>query len=146
MFIRRPSRVAVLLCLGAGLFASGTPGIWLDVPFVKQEKNGCGAASIAMILQYWQRQRGQIESADAGHIQRALYSSKAHGIYASDLERYLDGKGFRTFTFHGQWSDLKLHLQKGRPLIVALKPAKQAELHYVVVAGLDWAEGMVLIN
>ena len=33
-------------------------GVWLDVPFVKQEKNGCGAASIAMVMQFWQRQQG----------------------------------------------------------------------------------------
>jgi len=26
--------------------------VWLDVPFVKQEKDGCGAASIAMVMQY----------------------------------------------------------------------------------------------
>src|SRR5579872_461593 len=115
MLIRRLTLVA-LLCLGIQLFASTGSGIWLDVPFLKQGKNGCGAASIAMILQYWQRQRGQIENADAEHIQQMLYSSKAHGIYASDLQRYLDREGFRTFTLHGQWSDLKAHLQKGRPL------------------------------
>jgi hypothetical protein len=27
-------------------------GVWLDVPFVSQEKNGCGAASIAMVVRY----------------------------------------------------------------------------------------------
>ncbi len=55
-------------------------------------------------------------------IQRALYSPKAHGIYASDMERYFREKGFRTFTIRGEWEDLKQHLDKGRPLIVALKP------------------------
>jgi predicted double-glycine peptidase len=116
------------------------------VPFVKQEKNGCGAASVAMILQYWQPQRGQKKSTDEEQIQQSLYSSKAQGTYASDLEHYLDQRGFRTFAFHGQWSDLKEHLEKGRPLIVALKPARQAEFHYVVVTGLDWARDLVLTN
>ena len=32
---------------------SQTSGIWLDVPFVPQEKNGCGAAVIAMVMDYW---------------------------------------------------------------------------------------------
>ena len=30
-----------------------TAGIWLDVPYIKQTEEGCGSASIAMVLQYW---------------------------------------------------------------------------------------------
>src|ERR1043165_5812507 len=43
-----------------GALALGTPasGVWLDVPFIKQEKDGCGAASIAMVMQYWLKTRG----------------------------------------------------------------------------------------
>jgi predicted double-glycine peptidase len=131
-------RIAVV-CLGvcSSLPAAGLPGVWLDVPFIKQEKDGCGAASIAMVMQYWQAQQRQPpnQASDAINIQRVLYSPKAHGIYASDMERYLEGNGFRTFTIRGEWEDLKQHLDKGRPLIVALKPASGA-LHYVVVTGL----------
>jgi ABC-type bacteriocin/lantibiotic exporter with double-glycine peptidase domain len=137
--------LVVYLCFG-GLLWGAESGVWLDVPFVNQGKNGCGAASIAMIMQYWQRQQGQTVRADADQIQQVLYSRKAHGIYASDLARYLDQHGFRTFAFRGQWSDLKEHLEKGRPLILALKPPRQAEFHYVVVTGLDWGQGVVLTN
>jgi len=135
------------VCLGVCgvLPASDLPGVWLDVPFVKQEKDGCGAASIAMVIQYWQAQQGQAanQTSDAIQIQRALYSPKAHGIYASDMERYFQENGFRTFTIRGEWEDLKQHLDKGRPLIVALKPAAGA-LHYVVVTGL--AADTVTVN
>ena len=112
---------------------------------MKQEKDGCGAASIAMVMQYWQAQQGQPanQASDAIQIQRALYSPKAHGIYASDMERYFQENGFRTFTIRGEWEDLKQHLDKGRPLIVALKPAAGA-LHYVVVTGL--AADTVTVN
>ena len=80
-------------------------------------------------------------------IQRALYSSKDHGIRASDLEHYFQQHGFRTFTFAGKWDDLKQHLAKGRPLIVALKPsALETQLHYVVVVGVDQEQGVVLLN
>jgi ABC-type bacteriocin/lantibiotic exporter with double-glycine peptidase domain len=137
--------LVVYLCFG-GLLWGAESGVWLDVPFVNQGKNGCGAASIAMIMQYWQLQQGQAVRADAEQIQQALYSRKAHGIYASDLARYLDQHGFRTFAFRGQWSDLKEHLEKGRPLILALKPPREAEFHYVVVTGLDWGQGVVLTN
>jgi predicted double-glycine peptidase len=131
-------RIAVV-CLGicGVLPAADLPGVWLDVPFVKQEKDGCGAASIAMVMQYWQAQQGQPsnQASDAVQIQHTLYSPKAHGIYASDMERYFQENGFRTFTIRGEWEDLKQHLDKGRPLIVALKPTAGA-LHYVVVTGL----------
>ncbi len=148
----RTIRIAFLLLGACGsLRAAGLPGVWLDVPFVKQEKDGCGAASIAMVMQYWQAQRGQPanETSDASQIQRTLYSAKAHGIYASDMERYLQERGFRTFTIRGEWEDLQQHLGKGRPLIVALKPvalkpSSGAALHYVVVTGLG--PEMVMVN
>ena len=140
-------RVTVLLLGACGsLLAADFPGVWLDVPFVKQEKDGCGAASIAMVMQYWQAQHGQPVNgaSDASQIQRTLYSAKAHGIYASDMERYLQEKGFRTFTIRGEWEDLKQHLEKGRPLIVALKPVSGGALHYVVVTGVG--PEMVMVN
>jgi ABC-type bacteriocin/lantibiotic exporter with double-glycine peptidase domain len=120
--------------------------VWLDVPFVKQEKNGCGAASIAMVMQFWQRQQGIELSADAMQIQRALYSREGHGIYASSLESYFREHGYQTFTFEGRADDLRQHLEKGRPLVVALKPSQGARLHYVVVAGLDEQNQLVLLN
>jgi ABC-type bacteriocin/lantibiotic exporter with double-glycine peptidase domain len=139
----------MLLCLGNLVVAAESSGLWLDVPFVKQEKNGCGAASIAMVMQYWMLQQGRtlVPNADAIQIQRALYSGHAQGVYASDLERYLQQQGFRTFAFRGEWTDLEQQLEKGRPLIVALKPASgNIPLHYVVIAGLDWEQGLVMVN
>ena len=141
--------VLILLGLCSVLLAADLPGVWLDVPFVKQEKDGCGAASTAMVMQYWQREEGNAsgQGSDAIQIQRSLYSAKAHGIYASDMERYFREKGFRTFTIRGEWEDLKQHLDKGRPLIVALKPAGGGvALHYVVVTGLDQEQHVVMVN
>ncbi len=139
--------LAAWLCL-VTLYAGAAPSaIWLDVPFVKQEKDGCGAASIAMVLQYWQLRQGQRRGpeASAEQIQRELYSAEAHGIYASEVERYFRRQGFQTFAFAGKWADLQQHLAKGRPLMVALKPGG-ASLHYVVVAGIDSGQGIVMLN
>ena len=146
MFRRIVSLSVVWLAVCGVLLAADPPGVWLDVPFVKQEKDGCGAASIAMVMQYWRTQQGQPpnDTSDASQIQRALYSANAHGIYASDMERYFRENDFRTFTIRGEWEDLKQHLSKGRPLIVALKPASGSAFHYVVVTGIG-AE-MVMIN
>jgi len=143
-----PQRLICILCLCGFVFA-GTPGVWLDVPFIKQEKDGCGAASIAMVMQYWQKQQNKPADAsvDAVAIQRDLYSRKDHGIRASDLEQYFQQHGFQTFAFSGKWDDLKQHLEKGRPLIAALKPsALETQLHYVVVVGVDTAQNIVYMN
>lgn len=136
--------VWLYLC-GASL-AAAQPGVWLDVPFVKQEKDGCGAASIAMVMQYWMDQQGSGGSIDSVEIQRALYSKEDHGIRASDLEKYFQEHGFRAFAFQGTKEELKKHLEKGRPLIVALKPEGNGGNHYVVVTGLDWENGIVQMN
>ena len=131
-----------LIC--ASLFAA-RPGVWLDVPFVEQQTDGCGAASISMVMQYWARQSGRSpdEHADAVIIQRALYSRQARGIFASEMAKYFREHGFQVFVFSGRWNDLELHLVKGRPLIVGLKPSAGA-LHYVVVAGID--RDVVMVN
>jgi ABC-type bacteriocin/lantibiotic exporter with double-glycine peptidase domain len=143
-----PQRLGALLCLCGLVCAAQTGGLWLDVPFVKQEKDGCGAASIAMVMQYWQKQAGsEFPGSDAALIQRALYSPKAHGIYASDMERYFQQQGFKTFVFAGTWDDLRQHLEKGRPLIAALKPSPgESARHYVVVVGVDAKQNLVLVN
>ncbi len=138
----------ILVFLFCEFLHAVAPGVWLDVPFIKQERDGCGAASLAMVMQYWDRQQGRPADADsdAAHIQRVLYSKSGRGIYASDLERYLQRHGFRAFAFAGEWSDLQEHLSKGRPLIVALKPGSGKPLHYAVVAGLDGEQHLVLVN
>jgi predicted double-glycine peptidase len=126
---------------------AGASGFWLDVPFVRQEKDGCGSASLAMVLRYWQSKNVAVEQerADPASIQRELYAGKPRGIYAVDMERYLRESGFDAYAFRGEWSDLRLHLAKGRPLIAGLKP-KGAPAHYVVIAGVDAENAAVLVN
>jgi ABC-type bacteriocin/lantibiotic exporter with double-glycine peptidase domain len=119
-------------------------GHWLDVPFVSQPAEGCGAASIAMVMQYWEH--SQTKEEDVGHIQRALFSADGHGIYASDMQRYFEQNGYRVFAFRGDQALLVHHIESGRPLIVALKPSSGLNLHYVVVAGTDPAQHVFLVN
>jgi predicted double-glycine peptidase len=124
-------------------------GVWLDVPFVKQTEEGCGSAALAMLLQYWNAHGTAVAPvrSDANAIQKQLYSRKGHGIFASDMERYLRESGFREFAVRGQWSDLRPHLEQGRPLIVSLQPgSSKAPLHYVVVTGIDWQRDAVFIH
>jgi len=144
---RFPARTLAALVWLSAIVVAETSSLWLDVPFVRQEKEGCGAASIAMVMQYWQHKQGKEvdPSADAALIQRELYAREAHGIHASAMQQYFERKGFRAFAFAGEWGDLAQHLEKGRPLIVALKPAGSSR-HYVVIAGVDVGRGLVVVN
>jgi len=139
--------VAVLAAALCAIGAAGASGLWLDVPYIHQEKDGCGSASLAMVLQYWRTKNFTIpaERLDPLRIQQELYSAKPHGIYASDMERYLRRAGMEVFAFRGEWSDLRAQLAKGRPLIAGLKP-RGASAHYVVVVGVTPADMAVLLN
>src|SRR3569833_2580970 len=53
---------------------------------------------------------------------------------------------FVAFAFPGKWSDIEEQIAKGRPLIVALRPEGQSELHYVVIDGIDSERSLVTMN
>jgi uncharacterized protein YvpB len=136
----------LLLCLSAS--AAPLVNLWLDVPFVPQEKDGCGAASISMVMQYWEQHQGQSlqPEAEPARILQDLYSKNAHGIYASAMVHYFHTNGYRAIAFTGERADLENQLKQGRPLIAALKPDSDPSLHYVVVAGMDEPQQLVLVN
>jgi ABC-type bacteriocin/lantibiotic exporter with double-glycine peptidase domain len=149
MFYSLARSIVFIICAVGVVSAQQSTGLWLDVPFVKQVKNGCGSASIAMVMQYWHLQQGRTlnDSSDAAKIHEALYVPGSDGIYASAMERYFQEHEFRTFPFRGDWEILQQHLQKGRPLIAALKPSgSDSTLHYVVVVGLDPEQDHILLN
>jgi ABC-type bacteriocin/lantibiotic exporter with double-glycine peptidase domain len=138
---------AAMFLTGCATAAQGAAGLWLDVPYLRQEKDGCGSASLAMVLRYWRAKNFSVadERTDPARIQRELYAAKPHGIYASEMERYLRESGFEVFSFRGEWRDLRSHVAKGRPLIAALKP-KGSPAHYVVIAGVDSQDAAVFVN
>jgi len=130
------------------MLAHGQAAIWIDVPFVSQPREGCGAASLSMLMQYWAGKLGlsPSEDSDVARIQRMLYSKTDHGIAAEQMTAYLRQHGFQAFAFPGKWSDLETQIAKGRPLIVALRPEGQSELHYVVIDGVDTGRALVTMN
>ena len=149
MFCAPARSVLLVICICGSVCAAQSKGAWLDVPFVKQVENGCGSASIAMVMQYWHKQLGRSsgDSAQATEIHRSLYVPGTDGIYASAMERYFQEHEFRAFSFRGDWEILRQHLQKGRPLIAALKPSgSSGPLHYVVVVGVDPEQDLLLLN
>jgi len=146
---RAPQLLAtMLLGLCAVAFAAGPADIWLDVPFVKQTDNGCGPASVAMVVQYWQSKPGGSTrvTSSVTEIERALQPDAKQGVRASAMQQYFTRNGYRAVAFAGVWADLERELEQGRPLIAALKPPGDNQLHYVVVAGVDDGSRVVLLN
>ena len=142
------STITSLLLVAVSVCAQSPAAIWLDVPFVAQPRDGCGAASISMVMSYWNSQPGARQEAadDVAGIQRRLYSPKDHGITASSMVDYFKHHGFEVFAFSGTWSDIDQHLRKGRPLVAALQPHGQSQLHYVVIDGIDPVHSLVMMN
>ncbi|MHB1936820.1 MAG: C39 family peptidase [Acidobacteriaceae bacterium] len=123
--------------------------IWIDVPFVAQTTDGCGSASISMVMQYWDRKQRRPIAPDAEpeHIQEALFSPAARGIFAGDMREYFQKSGYQAFAFHGQWRDFQRELARGRPLIVGLQASgAHGPLHYVVVVGIDPERNYLFMN
>lgn len=150
MKARSIAALLTLLALGAApLCAAQQPALWIDVPFVAQPRDGCGSASISMVMQYWAKKQGDARppAADVQAIQAQLFSPKDSGITTSSMENYFRSAGYRVFAFHGSWDDLAHHIQLGRPLIVGLAASGPlGPLHYVVVVGIDVARGFVFVN
>ena len=149
------SLLAGLLLLGVcvraapAVPAGAERAIWIDVPFVQQTTDGCGSASLSMVMRYWDRKegRGIAADAEATHIQAALFSRAAKGIFASSMRDYLGRSGYQAFAFQGRWSDFEHQLALGRPLIVGLQASGAlGPLHYVVVVGIDPARDFLFMN
>ncbi len=141
-----PIASAALLVAVFGLTALATETPWIDVPFVRQVRAGCGSAAIAMVMQHWVKHQPGLDAvaADAENIDEALPAS-SKGIPGKQLKRYLEEHGFSAFLFNGELRDLRNHLAKGRPVVVCLGlRGPNAPLHYVVVVGAGDQE--ILLN
>ena len=115
------------------------------VPFFKQQKNGCGAASVAMVMHYWRgQQAGARVYPNALEVYRSLYDPELYGIPLVEMKHYLEDNGFRAYTLHGRWADVEQHVGRGRPVIVALKKKDSSPMHFAVVTGTT--EDRVLLN
>lgn len=142
------ARCAVCLVLGLAVSAETPAAVWIDVPFVAQPRDGCGAASIAMVMEYWaqQERRAAPPASNVAAIQRQIFSPRLHGATPEAMEGYLRRNGYLAYGFSANWNDLERELSKGRPLIAAVRPRGQTELHYVVIAGIDPIHGLVMMN
>lgn len=120
---------AAILLTATALSASGP----LIIPFFHQQKNGCGAASVAMVAHYWKPDAAPPPEA----VYDRLIDAEHKGIQLAAMKSYFEEIGFQAFTLRGEWADLDRHLAKGRPIIVALKAGRSPRLHFAVLTGVD---------
>jgi ABC-type bacteriocin/lantibiotic exporter with double-glycine peptidase domain len=111
----------------------------LPVPFVPQDKDTCGAASLAMVFRYWEH------PVPHDRIAAALLTPELRGILGSRLAAFAREQGMEAIAYEGDLAQLRDFVGKGRPLIVAWKVGK-GRYHNVVVVGFDDERGDVLVN
>lgn len=122
--------------LAAALAAS----VVLPVPFVQQQKDTCGAASLGMVMAYWDHPVPHDQIADA------LVEKELRGIPGSRLASFARDRGLRAVAYEGDLDQLRdFVVEKGRPLIVAWRMGED-RFHNVVVTGFDDEEADVFVN
>lgn len=114
------------------------------VPYEKWlERNYCGPACLAMVLNYWDETR----SFSQQKITAAVYDSESQTTYNSELVLYPRTQGFVSYSFQGNLQILKELVAKDIPVIVLTKTIKQiGKGHYRVVIGFDDVENQIIFH
>jgi len=104
-----------------------------DVPFYPQEKEACGPAALASVLNYWNADE------DPSRIAQAILSRGAGGVIGMDLEDYAAGLEFRTRQYRGSLRDLKGNIDSGHPLIVLVNTGVWIlqKYHFMTIVGYE---------
>jgi ABC-type bacteriocin/lantibiotic exporter with double-glycine peptidase domain len=122
------------------LFAANAFSAQIDgVPFVKQEREKCGPASLASVLAYY----GVPIQPDV--ISESTYNRKLKGSLITDLENYARRTGFITESGRGDMETLKKFIDNKKPVItlVDLGLWVLARPHYLVLFGYN-EEGFIV--
>lgn len=152
-FIKRQARppgvpvFPVLLCIALFLFSCASPDVIPEygrahsignVPFYPQEKDQCGPASLAGVLNFWR------VNVSPSEIAREIYSESAKGTLSLDMLLYPQGKGLLADQYSGGISDLKEKIDAGFPLIVLVDYGFSVleAGHYMVITGYN-SQGVI---
>jgi len=104
----------------------------LDVPFLEQPVDRCGAASAAMVAQYYGRALDQAE------LDRFALIPALAGTTPELLVEGVERQGWQAEVVRGDTSSLAAYLSSGAPVIVMLGPAgADPRGHFVVATGWD---------
>jgi ABC-type bacteriocin/lantibiotic exporter with double-glycine peptidase domain len=152
---RRPRRLALLACLLAsgcylGSARSTTPaelvgeGGWEvieAIPDIRQiDREDCGAAALAMVLNYWGRPITRDE------ITLASPPAPDRGLRAALLRDIAVRQGLQAFLIQGQPGDLEREIHRRHPVLVGMMKRYffRNYPHYEVVVGINRQKQRVL--
>lgn len=117
----------------------------IDVPFYSQSDYECGPASLASVINYWNRKRG-MEEITVEEIIDAIYSPHARGVLGIDLENYARKKGFSALQKKGTIEELKELIDSRTPPIILVSYGFYVYQldHFLVVKGYN--EKGIIVN
>jgi ABC-type bacteriocin/lantibiotic exporter with double-glycine peptidase domain len=103
------------------------------VPFVIQDSQYCGPASLSSVLSYYG------DTVDQKTIGTEVYSPKLQGALITGLENYGRKRGFQTKIGRGRTADIKEFLSENKPVIVLVDLGFWviSKQHYLVVYGYN---------
>lgn len=112
--------------------------------YIKQEnRNYCGPAALAMLINYWSKERPYTQAEIVGEI----FDKKSKMVYNSDMVYYPNKKGFISYSFNIDLPKMKEMIDHGIPLIVFQKAAKVVgKGHYRVVFGYNDEKGVIILH
>jgi len=117
---------------------------WLrvdGVPFIAQRtERDCGAAALAMVLNYWG------VAAGADDLAAALPAARGRGLKAGELRELARARGLDAFVIKGEPDQIRDEIQRRHPLIVGLAQRAGRDVigHYEVVIGFNHARLLIL--
>lgn len=111
------------------------------VPFIKQNPDYCGPASLAMIFNFWGMHISQKE------IAQEIYFPELKGTLSIELVLYAIKRDFEAEMYRGNLQDLREKIMTGFPLIVSHRTKKENNrVHYLVAWGFDDNKEIVYVH
>lgn len=112
--------------------------IKLNVPYLAQDYNYCGPASLSMVMQHY---GFNISQEDIG---QGIVAQK--GITTSNLVKRAEAYGFSAYVSSCSFYGLLSVVAQGNPVIVRTINSTGNNGHFIVVTGYDMQLGLVYIN
>ncbi len=127
--------VALIIVLITSNVAFAQPHYIKGIYYIKQQdRNYCGPATLAMLMNYWSKEKKY----DQHEVAEAIYDEKTKIAYNSDMVFFPSQEGLTAYSFNSTMEELKKLIDSGIPIIVFQKPVKRVKKgHYRIVFGYD---------
>lgn len=114
------------------------PSAYLSVPYILQEVNHCGPASLSMVMAYYGE---SVDQLDLG-----LDIVNEHGVTTGELIRRASDYGFDAKVYSCSFESLLYFVSKGKPVITRVLNYAGTNGHFVTVIGYDTESRTVFVN